>query len=265
MKKLIICAALASMPAYADVIEPNHIGTLPPADVVFLGEVHDNPSHHDNQARAIAAIGPAALVFEMLTDVQASAIPSPLPTQAELREILDWDNSGWPDFAMYFPLFAAAPDASVFGAGLPRDAARAAMDQPLDQVFSGDAARFGLTDSLPTDQQTTREELQARAHCDALPDDLLPGMVAIQRLRDAILAEAALRAVTQTGGPVVVITGTGHARTDWGAPYLLAQAAPELRLLSIGQFEAEPENDPPYDYWVVTAPHPRPDPCEMFR
>lgn len=67
-------------------------------------------------------------------------------------------------------------------------------------------------------------------------------MVDIQRLRDAMLADAALEAVTQTGGPVIVITGTGHARNDWGAPYMLTQAQPDLRVLSVGQFELTPED-----------------------
>jgi uncharacterized iron-regulated protein len=265
MKHIFACLALAALPAHAYMIAGDHIGSLPPADVVFLGEVHDNPAHHDIQARAIAAIGPKALVFEMLTAQQAAAMPDNLPLKDDLRILLDWDSSGWPDFALYYPLFTAAPDAAVFGAGLPRDVARAAMGQPMDQVFAGDAARFGLTEALPADQQEAREELQARAHCDALPQDLLPAMVAIQRLRDAMLADAALRAVEQTGGPVVVITGTGHARTDWGAPYLLAQAAPDLHILSVGQFEIAVEDTPPYDYWTVTDPHPRPDPCAAFR
>jgi len=265
MKYLFACAALAASPACAELIEPDEIASLPSANVVFLGEVHDNPAHHEAQARAIAAIAPAALVFEMLTDTQADAAPSRLLPEAELNEVLGWEGTGWPDFALYYPLFEAAPMAQIFGAALPREQARAAMGQPLDQVFSGDAARFGLSDPLPAAQQAAREELQAKAHCDALPDDLLPGMVSIQRLRDAMLADAALRAFEQTGGPVVVITGTGHARTDWGAPYVLAQAAPELNMISVGQFEIAPQDDPPFDYWIVSDPHPRPDPCEMFQ
>ncbi len=265
MKYLFTLAALAYAPAHAEMIDADDVGDLPVADVIFLGEVHDNPMHHENQARAIEQIGPTALVFEMLDRDQASRMPDNLPDMAELRTLLDWDASGWPDFELYYPLFSAAPGAQVFGAGLPREAARAAMGQDLDQVFLGDATLFGLTADLPAAQQHDREALQARAHCDALPEELLPGMVDIQRLRDAMLADAALEAVTQTGGPVVVITGTGHARNDWGAPYMLTQAQPDLRVLSVGQFEVIPEDRPPHDYWIVTDPHPRPDPCEMFR
>ena len=103
------------------------------------------------------------------------------------------------------------------------------------------------------------------AHCDALPEDILPGMVEAQRLRDAALARAVLAAMAETGGPVAVITGNGHARRDWGLPRMLARAAPDLTLVSIGQFEAPPEDDPPFDLWLVTTPAPRDDPCAAFR
>ena len=265
MRTIALLLALTVLPVRADEISPEALTSLPPADIVFLGEVHDNPLHHAHQAQAIKAIGPRALVFEMLTTAQAERISYPLPDEAALGELLEWDASGWPDSALYFPLFAAAPEATIFGAALPRDRARAAMGQPLDKVFRGDAALFGLNLSLDPEEQAAREVLQDDAHCNALPADLLPAFVAIQRLRDAMLAQAALQAHHATGGPVVVITGTGHTRTDWGAPAKLARAAPGLRLLSIGQFEAPFEGPAPNDLWLVTEAHPRPDPCDAFR
>ena len=41
-------------------------------DVVILGEIHDNPAHHEVQAERVADIQPRALVFEMLTPEQAA-------------------------------------------------------------------------------------------------------------------------------------------------------------------------------------------------
>jgi uncharacterized iron-regulated protein len=93
---------------------------------------------------------------------------------------------------------------------------------------------------------------------------VLPGMVEAQRLRDAALARAALEAMTATGGPVVVITGNGHARRDLGIPSVLALAAPKLRVLSIGQLEGSAGQDQPFDLWVVTGTVARGDPCAAF-
>ncbi|MFP4238635.1 MAG: ChaN family lipoprotein [Rhodosalinus sp.] len=255
---------LAALGAEAEPIAPSELSTLPTADIVILGEVHDNPWHHENQTAAVAELQPAALVFEMLTPEYAERVTPDLMTDAEaLRATLDWDESGWPDFAMYAPIFAAAPEARVFGAAVPREELRGVVMG--EGELPEDAARWGLDAALPDEQQAEREAMQAEAHCDALPETMLPGMVMAQRVRDAALARKALRALDETGGPVVVITGNGHARTDWGMPAKLARAAPDVSVLSVGQLEAAPEDSAPYDLWLVTPEAERPDPCDAFR
>lgn len=236
---------------------------LPPADVVILGEVHDNPVHHANQAAAVAAIRPAALVFEMLTPAQAALVTEGNRSDPGLGDLLGWQASGWPDFAMYQPIFTAAPQAGVYGAAVSGDSLRASRD-PLAVAALLPDPRFALSLPLTAADQTAREAEQMAAHCNALPETLLPYMVAVQRLRDATLAARAIEAFEATGGPVVVITGTGHARRDQGVPAALALAAPELRVLSVGQLEVDPGPDAPYDLWVVTDPTVRPDPCAAF-
>lgn len=236
------------------------------ADVLFLGEQHDNPHHHARQAELVQEVALAALVFEMLTPEQAEKVTPALVGDAEaLGTALGWSDSGWPDFAMYHPIFAAAPEAAVYGAAVPRDLARQAMEAGAEGVFGEEAARYGLTEPLPEDQQARREEMQMAAHCDALPVGMLPMMVEVQRLRDARLAQAALQALEETGGPVVVITGNGHARKDWGAPAALAHVASKVTVHSLGQGEAPtgaPEGG--FDAVEITDPVDREDPCAAF-
>lgn len=235
------------------------------ADIVVLGEVHDNPAHHARQAQIVEMIAPQALVFEMLSADQADR-HVPGADMATLEAAFGWADSGWPDFAMYYPIFAAAPDARVYGAGVPRDAARAVMQSRAAEVFGKDAARFGLTEDLSRREQEAREAMQLAAHCDALPSDMLPMMVDMQRLRDAELARVAIAAFDSTGGPVVVITGNGHARTDWGMPVYLDRAAPGIRVISLGQGEDGTPPEGQFDLTEATAPRPdRADPCEQFR
>ena len=236
------------------------------AEVIFLGETHDNPAHHARQAELVRELQPTALVFEMLTTDQSAQIrPGDVEDEVALAERLDWENTGWPDFSMYYPIFAAAPEAAIFGAELPRAEARAAQDRPLDAIFGPSAGFYALDKPLPPEQQEEREALQAAAHCDALPDDMLPVMVGIQRLRDARLAETALEALAMHGAPVVVITGNGHARTDWGAPALVAMAAPEVKGAALGQ--GEDGGDPGGSFDVVEQSEgvaDREDPCAAF-
>ncbi|TMM51109.1 hypothetical protein FDT80_14680 [Sulfitobacter sabulilitoris] len=234
------------------------------ADVVVLGEAHDNPAHHATQARWVAALRPAALVFEMLTPDQAVRVTPAVRTDpGALADALEWDASGWPDFAMYYPIFAAAPDAVVLGAGLPRDTMQTVMTDGADAL--PDAARFGLNSALPKDQQAAREDLQAEAHCGALPETMLPGMVKVQRARDAALARAALDAIAQTGGPVAVIAGNGHARRDWGVPHLLAQAEDKITVFALGQAEDGRAPEGGFDLVVNADAVERGDPCAAFR
>lgn len=233
------------------------------ADIVLLGEVHDNPHHHRNQAAALERIAPSAVVYEMLTPAQADIVNSADRSDREaLEEALDWKHAGWPDFAMYHELMLAT-DAPVYGAAIPREDLIAAMQTSAAEMFGEDAADFGLG-PLPADEQAEREALQMAAHCDALPEEMLPGMVEAQRLRDARFSATALRALDETGGPVAVITGNGHARTDWGMPVYLAAARPDAALVSLGQFELEAGDHPHHDVWIVTPAAEREDPCAVF-
>lgn len=236
------------------------------AEVVILGEVHDNPGHHARQAEVLAALTPSAIVFEMISADQAALVTPALANDAEaLATALDWANSGWPDFAMYAPLFAFGAQVPIFGAGIAREAARGAFDAGAAAVFTGDAARFGLTAALPEREQAAREAEQMAAHCDALPPEVLPGFVEAQRLRDAALAAAALDALAAHGPPVAIITGNGHARRDQGVPAVLAAAAPDVTVVALGQVEAVPDGVVPFDLWALSDPVQRADPCAAFR
>ncbi len=234
------------------------VGPLPRVDIFVLGEVYDNPAHHAVQADIVAQLAPAALVFEMLSPQQAAAGQDVARDDAAaLAAAFDWARSGWPDFAFYAPLFAAAPDARIVGAAVPRDLILQVMTDGIG------AADVFVPDLLPP-QLALMEQEQAAVHCDALPVDMLPGMVAAQRLRDATFAMAAIAARDALDGPVVVITGTGHARTDVGVPLAIRAVRPDLTVWALGQIEGAVPLDAPFDAVMTTDPVDRPDPCAAF-
>lgn len=254
---VVLLAALFASSAGAEIPEEAR-----QAQIVVLGELHDNPAHHARQAQWVTDLAPAALVFEMLTPAQGARAAQGWRDQASLDLLIGWSGSDWPSFDMYYPIFAAAPDAVIYGAGVPREELRAQRATPL--VAHPLAARFGLDRVADPQEQAAREALQARAHCGALPEDLLPMMVDAQRLRDMALADVALRALAHTAGPVVVITGNGHARTDWGMPALLADAAPDVRVFALAQGEEGADVDGSFAL-TLHAPAPvRGDPCAAF-
>lgn len=263
MKAAVCVFLLATFPALAEVVPP--VG----ADVVILGEIHDNPAHHAEQARLVAVIRPQAVVWEMLTPAQLLQAAGADPADAAgFGAALGWEAAGWPDFAMYHPIFIASGTAVHLGGAVPRDQLRPAMDQGALAAFGAATPWFDPAPALAPlapDDQAAREVEQAEAHCNALPADLLPGMVEAQRFRDAAMASAALGALAAGQRPVVIITGSGHARTDVGIPAMIRAARPDVTVWSLGQVEADPGPGAPYDAVNVAASPPREDPCAAFR
>ncbi|MGR3614756.1 MAG: ChaN family lipoprotein [Paracoccaceae bacterium] len=260
--KLILCVVLTAPSVRA--LEPPRVPAELQADIVFLGEIHDNLFHHRTQADLIGVLRPSAVVWEMLTPSSANLIsPDLLRDTSELGRVLEWDKSGWPDFRYYAPVFAASTLASHYGAQIPRSDMGHVREVGVTGYFGQEAAKYGLSIALPEDEQLQREKTQQINHCNALPPDLLPFMVDVQRLRDAALARAALSAFEETGGPVVVITGNGHARRDQGAPIYLKAARPDVTTASLGQSEAG-EITGVFDVIIDAPTVERDDPCLAF-
>ncbi|WP_050604109.1 ChaN family lipoprotein [Ruegeria sp. 6PALISEP08] len=271
MKHLAILVCVLSLtvssarPGVSEGLLPdNALTAMRGADVVILGEVHDNPRHHHVQAEALEAVSPSAVVWEMVTEEGAQRLSQKAVSDPdELGRILKWAESGWPPLSMYYSVFQAS-SAPVYGAMVPRTAARAAMERGAATALGADAARYGLTVPLPPEEQSAREADQLAAHCDALPAEMLPQMVAIQRLRDAVLARAVVRAMEETGGPVAVITGNGHARTDRGIPTYLARLQPGWKVVAVGQSE-DGVIDGDFDIVIDSPTIVREDPCAAFQ
>jgi len=262
---ILLCALVVTASSgRADNLIPDDVmAGMTSADVVILGEIHDNPQHHIVQAEALKNIMPSAVVWEMVTEEGAQRLADKAVSDPEeLARILKWIESGWPPLSMYYPVFQAS-DAPVYGAMVPRAAARAAMQRGAATALGADAARYGLTVPLPPAEQAAREADQQAAHCNALPESALPQMVAIQRLRDAVLTRAILRAQEETGGPIAVITGNGHARKDRGIPTYLSRLRPGLKVFVLGQSE-DGVIDGTFDAVIDSPAVEREDPCLAF-
>ena len=236
------------------------LGQMNEADVVILGEVHDNPAAHLGQAQALKELTPNAVVFEMLSAAAAEAANSVRPS--DIAAVTGWADSGWPDFALYAPIFEALGHAQIVGAAPLRVQVRAAFADGAFVIMGPDGRRFGLDQSLSGSEQAMREALQSTAHCDAMPQEAMSGMVEAQRFRDAAFAAATLAALRDFGAPVAVITGNAHARTDWGVPAMIASASPDTTVYSIAFAETPP--DAPYDEVRLVPIVDRSDSCGQF-
>lgn len=250
------------------------------ADIVILGEIHDNPEHHHTQAAIVAALDPAAIVFEMIPqelEAELNALRDAGAGHAALAEALGWSAAGWPDFASYAEIMDAAPRARVFGAGQAAEAVQLAAAEGAAEAFGPDAAVYGLDRPLPEEEQALRETRELGVRCGEAAAEALPGLVEAQRFRDAGLADATLWARIMTGdGQVVVIAGSDSADKARGAAAMVALAEPEARIVTLGQFETMPDGaddaapgavvEGEFDAVLLAPPPPgRSDPCAGLR
>ena len=277
MKAMIFAAALFATPALAcepvigaicadgePLTEAAMIERLKGADIVILGERHDNPAHHATQAGLVATLAPGGLAFEMVPEAKSDAVNAARAEGGDLAVVLDWANSGWPDWAMYEAIFDAAPEAAVAGGGVPRDVLRRSITEGAAKAMGARGERYALNTRFDKETNADILDEQDKAHCGALPRGMLPGMAEAQQLRDAYFADAALRLHEAGARPVVLITGNGHARVDRGVPLYLRRAAPELTVVSVGQVEVPGGGSLPYDIEIFTEPFDRGDPCAKF-
>ncbi|WP_242342521.1 ChaN family lipoprotein [Anaeromyxobacter terrae] len=258
------------------------------ADLVMLGEMHDNLDHHLLQARLVRAIGAAgkrpALAFEMMEEddqpaIDAAIARAPRDPDAIARAV-DWNHSGWYDFATYRPIFAAGLEAGmpIVGANLPVPLAKAIAMKGSEALTPELRGALEKEEPLPPEVVTSlRAEMKA-AHCDApMPDPILDRLALAQRARDAQMARR-LSAAGEAAGGAILVTGNGHARTDRGVPAALARERPGRRVVSVGLFEVSPGKlDPalyaaefgtgplPFDFVVFTPAAEREDPCLALR
>jgi uncharacterized iron-regulated protein len=211
-----------------------------------------------------------AVAFEMLDPARQPEIDAFLAGDTRdpdaFAALVGWEASGWPDFAIYRPLFRAVLDAGlpIVAAGLPRGGALAPDAPERD-------AGFGLDEPLPPDEQAARLDEMFDGHCELLPREALGPMVEFQRARDARLALALLRAGAGRGRAVLV-AGNGHVR-DGDVPALLVRTGvPRDTIVNVGILEAATEPEAAddteadrFDFALFTEAAERDDPCERLR
>lgn len=234
------------------------------ARFVLLGEEHTIAEHHVLQARLLRATahgGRPAVAFEMIPQARQEAIDAwreaPNPAPADLGPAVAWSERGWPPWRLYVPIVEAAVENDLpLLAGAPEQ----------QQLMS--VARSGLTALEPARREALRldralpeaghERLLATLRSVHCGEAHAPAtrMLAVQRLRDASMAER-LRAAAARSGAAALIAGHGHTREDYGVPQYLNTADEEVVTIAfrgtegrseIRQHVAAAGGALPYDY-----------------
>jgi len=230
---------------------------------VLLGEKHDSEVHHARQLdvlQALAALGVQPTLameqFDARHQAALSAAQKGGVTDAEvLADAGQLNRAGW-RWPMYQALiaYAAQHQWPLVAANLSRPQARdIALGKVVPQLPAAPAA-----------QLTLLEDDVVQGHCGQRPEPArLSAIVQAQRARDLQMAQA----LDAVAGPVLLIAGAGHVRTDRAVPRYLSEPQHALVMAFVDVEEGKPT---PLDYdsagldllWF-TAATPRPDPCAM--
>ncbi len=274
------------------------------ADVVYLGEIHDNPWHHEIQLEIVRHLVEAstqpAIGFEFFDTGQTSdlmsfifqpdmsgdhAIKSSAKAEQRLRRRLGWGKERDDEWAAYFPIidYARQNGLAVFGTDLPRGLkrrlARADRSQlsPIEQRFIVDTG-FN-NDAYRTLMQDTFNEM----HCGWSDQKLLDRLYQTWLARNDAMATAITDMLAAgTNRPIIMIVGAGHTRYNMGIYERVAALASDARQVNIGlkpvqnaskpladYFQTETIGDtifaPVHEYLWFTKALKREDPCLEFK
>jgi len=245
------------------------------SELVLLGETHDNPEHHRLQLEMLSAsLGSGrrpTLLMEQFDADQQSALDDAIRAGRDPTLLL----RGW-DVAQYRTLIRKAVDAGLplRATNLPREILRPVVREGFATLPADEVDRLRLGSTWDDAREKFMASVIERSHCGQVGHQLRDGLVRAQRLRDATLADSALR---HLDGGAIFILGRGHARRDVGVPHYIAVRRPATRILSIAFVEvSDGMLDPDsyekdgtggasaYDVIWFTARARRPDPCLGF-
>lgn len=218
------------------------------ADVVFLGEIHNDATAHAIQLELLAAADmrasvagrPLVLAMEMIeADVQ-TALDEYL---AGLIREKDWLAAGrpWANYeADYKPLveFARSNGARVVGTNAPgRYVSLVSRRSDVSALDSLSAAAKAWLPPLPIARPSEALAAKFTALMGGMAHGSGPsvdGMLAAQNLRDASMAYRIASALERQPDALVVhVNGSFHSEGGLGIPEHLARLAPDARVLIV--------------------------------
>jgi len=227
------------------------------ANVLLLGETHDNPVHHELQlkllkARIAAGARPALLMEQLNDDTQpvldrvlaSSDREQVLSTVTRLIKFTDWQ--------FYRPLLVMAVNNKlpIIAANISTLRLQPVIWKGFAAYDAGDLQRLVVEKVWSESRQNYLVNNMGGAHCGKLRDELRDRLTRSQRLRDALMADSAMSGL---GRGVVGIVGSSHARHDVGMPIYFAARAPQAHVFSIGFMEVSPQRTDPASYAAQSA------------
>jgi len=237
------------------------------AQVIYLGEKHDNLRHHELQLAIVRDLlergRRPAIGFETFALDQTSLLMSFVTSKAgspggargtaletNLKQALDW-RGGDERWEFYAPLlrFAREQRLVVFGADLSR-----AMRRRITRLGTAGLTAVEQRLLYPSGFQHAAYEALMRdalkeSHCGYGAPDYIGRLYDNWVARNDAMAAAIVETLGQQDGePVVMILGAGHVRNNMAVYERVAHHRPDIRQLNLGFREVAKAPEPVQSY-----------------
>jgi len=237
------------------------------AQVIYLGEKHDNLRHHELQLAIVTDLHERgrrpAIGFETFTVDQTSLLMTFVTSKGgsaghdkraasekRLREALDW-SGGDESWEFYAPLlrFAREHRLVVFGADLSR-----AMRRRISSLGTAGLTAVEQRQLYPSGfkdaayERLMRDALK-QSHCGYGEPEYIGRLYDNWVARNDAMAAAIVETLGQQDGePVVMILGAGHVQNNRAVYERVAHHRPDVRQLNLGFREVAEAAKPVHAY-----------------
>ncbi|OGG96755.1 MAG: hypothetical protein A2527_04155 [Candidatus Lambdaproteobacteria bacterium RIFOXYD2_FULL_50_16] len=257
------------------------------AQIILIGETHDNPVHHQFQRQVLKRLGPKkpVLTIELFAQEQTSMLMLYATGKGDwsndLRKGLNWESQDNELWQAYLGLIEEARLLKLELAGIDLD--RALIRRltklgrqnltPLEQ-----AQLPPVTSSSDAYKQLMYANFTAD-HCGWSDPELLEKLYQVWQIRNEVMAENLARLHrAHPERPIVVALGAGHIQYGQAVLARLKSKLPGVKMFALAMQEVdrearplaeyyEPKVDfgPPFEWLQFTHRTRWEDPCETFK
>ncbi len=202
------------------------IDKLASRDLVFVGEVHDNPEHHLIQVQILQALiarhGPLTVAMEFFQKPQQAIIDHYMEgksTETEFLKDVDWKKQWSFDYSFYRPLILALKEkgGKILAINAPRDIVKKVARSGLNSLEPDE--RSFLPENIDLDNEKHRTYIQ-----DVFKDDAHSMLNNFEFFYEAqcvwedTMAANIAASLEGADETLVVLTGNGHIINKFGIP-----------------------------------------------
>ena len=210
------------------------MGKIAPKELIFIGEVHDNPEHHLIQVQILQALGHRdggfALgmeYFQMPDKAEIDRYLKGETTEEEFLRGVDWAGSWGYDYHLYRPLLllAKARGIEVLALNAPKEIVRKIARGGLETLSPDERSR--LPQDIDLDNEAHRayvlEAYKQRAHHE-LPN--FDSFYEAQCVWEETMAHNISVYLKDKKNKMVVLAGNGHIVNKFGIPLRTTRRVP---------------------------------------